>query len=64
MNFLPINLVLEMPFYVQIAYFVLCLVLAIAGRKKIMGFWGYFFCSILLSPILGFLMLVISSDKK
>lgn len=64
MNFLPINMVLDMPLYGQSGYFALCFLLAFGGRKKIMGFWGYFFCSMLLSPVLGLLLLIISSDKN
>lgn len=32
------------------------------GRERKMGFWGYFFASLLLTPLIG-LLLVIVSDK-
>lgn len=64
MNFIPLNFVLQFPLYVILIYFVLCVIIAIAGRKKTMGFWGFLYGSILLSPIMGFLMLVIARDKK
>ncbi len=47
----------------QLLYFALSIVVAIAGRDKKMGFWGYLFVSIVLSPVLG-LMMVLVSDKK
>jgi len=44
-------------------YAVLSLAVAIFGANRKFGFWGYFFGSLLLSPILG-LILVLASDKK
>lgn len=49
--------------YVKIAYFVGCFVVGLLGQNRKMGFWGYFFGSILLSPIIG-LLLVLASDPK
>ena len=37
---------------------VLSLLIAAAGRRFRFGFWGYFFGSILLTPILGLLLLL------
>ena len=33
------------------------------GRNRKMGFWGYFFATLLLTPLVGALLLVVS-DKK
>jgi hypothetical protein len=43
--------------------FVVCLFLAIFGRNRKFGFWGYLFGSLLLSPVIG-LLLVIGSDVR
>jgi hypothetical protein len=40
-----------------------CIVVALLGRRRKFGAWGYFFASILLSPILG-LLLVVASDPR
>ena len=44
-------------------HFVSSFLVGLMGRKRSMGFWGYFFGSLLLSPLIGFL-LVIASGKK
>jgi hypothetical protein len=41
----------------------LSIVVGFLGRHRKMGFWGYFFASLLLTPILG-LLLVVASDKR
>ncbi|MBF0389044.1 MAG: hypothetical protein HQK71_02960 [Desulfamplus sp.] len=33
------------------------------GKNRKFGFWGYFFCSILLTPLVG-LLLVLASDPR
>jgi uncharacterized membrane protein YiaA len=33
------------------------------GRNRKLGFWGYFFATLLLTPLVG-LILVLVSDKK
>ncbi len=49
---------------IGITYFVLCLLVAIAGRHRIMGFWGYLFGSIILTPMIGFLLFIVSAKKE
>jgi hypothetical protein len=44
--------------YILIAWFVASLIVALFGSKYRFGFWGYFFGSLLLSPIVGFLLLM------
>lgn len=38
-------------------------VVAFFGKDRKFGFWGYFFCSLILTPIVGAL-LVIASDRR
>ena len=42
---------------------VLSAIVALAGINRKFGFWGYFFASILLTPIVG-LILVLASDRR
>lgn len=39
------------------------ILVALLGRQRKFGFWGYFFASLLFSPIIGLLLVVASSDK-
>ncbi len=48
---------------IVIAVVFISFLLGILGRNRKMGFWGYFFGSILLTPLIG-LLLVLASDKK
>ncbi len=41
----------------------LSLVIALLGKNRKLGFWGYLFFSLLFTPILGFIVLL-ASDKK
>lgn len=34
------------------------------GRNRKMGFWGYFFASVLLTPLIGALLVIVSDKKK
>jgi uncharacterized membrane protein len=45
-------------------YVSLCLVLAYFGRHRRMGFWGMFFGSIVLTPLIGFLIWLLTDDVK
>lgn len=44
-------------------YFALCLAIAVMGSSRKFGFWGFFFASLMLTPLIGAL-LVIASDKR
>jgi hypothetical protein len=44
-------------------YLFLCLIVAIAGLNRKLGFWGYLFASILLTPLVG-IVLVFVSEKR
>ena len=36
------------------------LVIGFFGRRKKLGFWGFFFASLMLTPIFGLLLLIIA----
>jgi len=38
------------------------LLVAYFGRRRKIGFWGLFFCSLLLTPVIGFLVLCVTDD--
>ncbi len=42
---------------------ILSALVALMGINRKLGFWGYFFASMLLSPLIGFL-LVLASDPR
>ena len=63
MSFLPINLILTFPMQFQIGYVALSLIIAVMGARRKLGFWGYLFCAILFSPVVG-LIVVLVSEKK
>lgn len=48
--------------------FLLCvtasLVLGWLGRRRTFGFWGYFFCSLALTPLVGVVALLASPPRK
>lgn len=39
---------------------VLSALVGVVGRKRTMGFWGYFFASIVLTPVIGILLVLVS----
>jgi hypothetical protein len=45
-------------------YVGLCVVVALMGRKKTIGFWGFFFFSMILSPLFGLAILIIAKDRE
>jgi uncharacterized membrane protein YvlD (DUF360 family) len=47
-----------------VVYLALCLAAGITGRNRRIGFWGFFFASIVLTPILTFLFLHIAAPRK
>lgn len=46
-----------------LAFVGLSLLIGAFGRDRKMGFWGYFFASLLLTPAVG-LLLVLGSDRR
>jgi hypothetical protein len=52
---------------IPIGYLLLCFIIAYLGRNRSMTFWGYFFASVVLTPLVGALLVVVSrkrEDKK
>ncbi len=39
-------------------YVALSLMVGLLGRKKLLGFWGFFLGSLILTPVMGFLGLI------
>lgn len=44
-------------------YIVLCIIIAWIGSNRKLGSWGYFFCSLALTPFVGIIVLL-ASDKR
>lgn len=49
--------------FISILILLLSFIVGLLGRDRKFGFWGYFFASLLLTPVIG-LILVLASDKK
>ena len=52
------------PLHFAIWYFILSLLVGFLGGKRKLGFWGYFFASLLLTPIMGILLVLVSDKRK
>jgi hypothetical protein len=48
----------------MLVYLGLCALLGYVGREKKFGFVGNFFISLFLSPLVGFVVWLLESDKK
>ena len=46
-----------------IIYLGLCILIAYIGRNRKFGFWGFFFSSLLITPMAGFLAYLASCEK-
>jgi len=46
-----------------ITLLVLSALVGYIGKDRKFGFWGYFFCSLIFTPIIG-LVIVFASDKR
>lgn len=60
---IPFIFILQLPIYIQLIYFVFALWLAVLGNKRKGGFWCYLFASVLLSPVVGMMMLLVAEKK-
>ena len=47
-----------------IPYFGAALLIAFLGVNRSMGFWGYLFASLMLTPVMGMLLLLTSGAKS
>ena len=45
-------------------YFVFCLLIAILGMHKPLGFFGYLVSSLLLTPVIGLLLIAAAGDNR
>jgi len=45
-------------------YLAMSFLAAIAGRHRRIGFWGFFFCSIVFTPVISLLFLYFASPRK
>jgi hypothetical protein len=45
-------------------YLGLCLAVGIAGRRRRIGFWGFFFASIIFTPCISLPFLFLSMSRK
>jgi hypothetical protein len=41
-------------------YAIACILVGMLGANRTMGFWGYFFASAVFTPVVGFIMMLIS----
>ncbi len=46
-----------------LVYILLSFIIALLGTNRKFGFWGYFFCSLFLSPFIGALVLLGSDER-
>ena len=47
-----------------LSWLTLAILMGALGRHKTMGFWGYFFASIILTPIITLLLVLVSGKKE
>jgi hypothetical protein len=50
-----------MPVLLVFVNLVVCYFIGVLGRNRKLGFWGHFFASLLLTPIIG-MLLVVATD--
>lgn len=53
-----------MEFTIPIVCIFISFIVGYLGRNRKMGFWGYFFATLLLTPLVGTLLLVVSDKKQ
>jgi hypothetical protein len=47
-----------------LVYIGLCFFVAVIGKARPLGFWGYFFSSFLFTPLVGLLLLMAAGKKR
>ena len=47
-----------------LGYLAACWFIALLGSNRKFGFWGYLFASVILTPIVGFLLVLASDSRK
>jgi hypothetical protein len=53
-----------MPILLFLVNLVVCFFIGVLGRNRKLGFWGHFFASLLLTPIIGMLLVVATDPRK
>jgi uncharacterized membrane protein YiaA len=53
-----------MPVLLVLVNFVVCYFIGVLGRNRKLGFWGHFFASLLLTPIIGALLVVATDPVR
>jgi len=48
----------------SLVYLIVCLAIGFFGRNRKLTFWGYFFGSLLLTPIVGLILIFASDPRK
>ena len=46
------------------AYVILALIVGLLGRNKMIGFWGFFLLSLVLTPIVTGLFMILNTNRK
>ena len=49
---------------IVLVYVVLCMVVGFFGRRRRIGFWGFFFLSILVTPIISSLFIFVAAPVR
>lgn len=49
---------------IKVYYVLICLLIALLGSNKKMGFWGLLFCSLFFTPVVGLVVLLTSSKRE
>lgn len=47
-----------------IAYLIFCIINGVLARKTTIGFWGFFFLSLILTPLVGFAIFIITTSRR
>lgn len=47
-----------------LSWLALSILVGAFGRRRTMGFWGYFFASIVLTPVIGLLLVLVSGRRE
>ena len=50
--------------FIYLSWIALSVVVGFLGKSKKFGFWGYLFCSLFFTPLVGFILVLASDSKK
>ncbi len=53
-----------MPAVIPLSHILVSFIVGYLGRNKKMGLWGYFFATLLLTPFIGVLLLIVTEKKN